>query len=205
MNSLNLNTTEQVLVCIFIFLALGSLLYRFTIVPELRYVRAARFQFDFQQDLQDAKMATTQYRDALSNKVKGLEVEIAQAKLSLFSRDEARDFQRSLSQLVNQTGSVLMTMIPYNMQDLSPAGAVDQRPGERQQTAGVENSMSIMTMPVSIAISGDYGAVVRFLEELQEYRQLMTISELKIATARDPSQVDAELMLKLYVYEDQEV
>ena len=62
-----------------------------------------------------------------------------------------------------------------------------------------------MAMPVKVAIRGDYSEVIRFLGQLQAYGQLMTISKIKIAAAYDPSEVDAEFTLNLYVYEDQEV
>ena len=203
MRALNLNKTEQVLVCIFIFLALGSLLHQFTIVPGLRQVRAARFQLKFQQDLLNIGVKQAQHRDALNNRVQELRAKIAQTRRSLFNRDEARGFLRSLPQLTGQTGNVLMIITPYDMQGLPPESADTQRSQKRQRPAAVEGDRSFMTMPVKIAISGNYSEIIRFLERLQGYGQLTAISKLKIATAQDPSEVDAELMLNLYVYEDQ--
>ncbi len=204
MRSLSLNKTEQVLACIVIFMALVSLLYQFAIIPELGHVRAARFQVNFQQDMLNTKVEEAQYRDALNNRIQKLKAEMAQTRRSLFSSDEARDFLRSLSQLIGQTGSTLTIITPYDMQDIPSKSASVKRATGKQQTAAAEGDGSFMTMPVRIAISGDYSEVIRFLEQLQVNRQLATVSKLKIATAQDPSEVSAELMVNLYVYEDEE-
>lgn len=201
----NINKTEQALICVFVFLTFVTVLYRFSIVPELNRVKAARFQLGFQQDLLEMKSAEAQNRNALINSVQKLRAEMAQTRDSLFSKDEATVFLKSLFQLVRQTGNALITITPYDIQAILPADEVKRGSKKKRRAEEAEGHRSFMTMPVKITISGDYNEVIGFLEQLQEHKQLITVSKLKIATGQDPSMVDAELMLNLYVYENQEV
>lgn len=200
----NINKTEQVLVCVFVSLGLVMVLYRFSIVPELNRIKAARFQLGFQQDLLEMKSAEAQNHDALINNVQKLMTEMAQTRSSLFSKDEATVFLKSLFQLVRQTGNVLITITPYDIQAMPPEGEVKRGSKKKRREEKEEGDRSFMTMPVKITISGDYSEVVGFLEQLQEHKRLITVSKLKIATGQDPSVVDAELILNLYVYKNQE-
>ena len=196
--AINLNKTEQAIICFFIFLVLCSLLYQFAIFPELKRARSARFQLDFQQNLLNLETAESQHRDALNDSVQKLKDEIARIHNSLFGEAEARAFLKSIYQLINQTGSALTIMTPHNIQEILSTDAQNLKKVKGE-------TPPFMTMPVKIAIRGDYSAVIRLLEKLRQHSKLMTISKLNIATARNPSEVNAEFTLRLYVYEDQEI
>jgi Tfp pilus assembly protein PilO len=185
MKSPNLNRTEQILIFAFILLTFGLLLYKLMIDPELKRIGAARSQLDSRQDLLNMESKGSQHRLPLNARVQELQTEMAAMRELLLSRDEVTDFLRSLSQSTSQTGSALTTIAPHDMDSLLPSDEGD-----------------FITVPVEIAINGDYSEMIRFFEQLQECRQLINISRLNIATARDPAGVDAELTLNLYVYED---
>ena len=180
-----LNKKRQAFICAVILLASGILLYRFQISPELRRVEKARSQLSLRQDLATVRAKADERRNTLIASVKQLKTEIAATRELLFTRDEAKDFLRTLSLLVRQTGNVLVNIAPENMEELSS-------PGEG----------NFMVLPVEIAINGDYSEVISFFRQLQERRQLISVSELRIATAKKPSEVNSGLKLNLYVYED---
>jgi len=201
----NLNKTEQILICVFVFLILVTVFYRFSIVPGLHRIKAARFQLGFQQDLLEIKSAEAQDRNALINNIQKLKAEMAQTKHYPFSEDEATAFLKSLFQLVRQTGNALIAITPYDIQAMPPADEVARGSKKKRRATEMEGDGAFMTMSANITINGDYSEVVRFLEQLQEHKYLVTVSKLEIATGQVPSNVDAELMLKLYIYENQEM
>jgi len=200
------NTREQFLICAVILLASGFLLYRFVIFPESKRVGAAHFHLNSQQDLLEMKAEEAQHHSMLSDRVQRLKIAITEARGLLFSRDEAIDFLRSLPQLISQTGSVLVSMEPRDMEHLSSDGATAQGTKKERRVSEMQAGRSYMRMPVKIAIRGKYSEIIRFFEPLEGREQPITVSEINIATAAaDPTEVDAQLMLNLYVYEDQEI
>jgi Tfp pilus assembly protein PilO len=200
-----LNTREQFIVYAVILLISGFLLYRFVVSPELKHVSAAHFHLDSQQVLLKIKTEEAQHHSILNDRVQQLKTAITETKGLLFSRNEAMDFLRLLPQLISQTGSVLITMEPRDMENLSSGGAVVQGKQE-QQVPEPEAEWSCMRMPVQVAIRGEYSEIIRLLEQLAEREQLVVVSEIDIATAEDcPAEVDSEVMLNLYVYEYQEI
>jgi Tfp pilus assembly protein PilO len=200
------NTREEFLICAVILLASGFLLYRFVVSPELKHIGAARFHLNSEQDLLKVKAEEIEHRSILNDRVQQLKTTMAEAKGIVFSRDEAMDFLRLLPQLITQTGSVLVAMKPRNMKDLPPGSAAIQVTEDEKQIPGVEAGRSFMRMPVQIAIRGRYREIIHFFEQLEERKQLMTVSEINIATAAvDPAEVDAEFTLNLYVREYQRI
>jgi len=192
------NTREQFLICAVILLASGFLLYRFVIFPESKRVGAAHFHLNSQQDLLEMKAEEAQHHSMLSDRVQRLKTAITEARGLLFSRDEAIDFLRSLPQLISQTGSVLVSMEPRDMEHprVRGDGATAQGTEQEQRVSEIQAGGSYMR----------YSEIIRFFEPLEGREQPITVSEINIATAAaDPTEVDAQLMLNLYVYEDQEI
>lgn len=188
-----LNKTEQILLYVLVLATLGSLLYRLAIFPELRRIKTARSQLTFRQELVNMEEREIQQRDALINTVRQLETAMGETRKLLFSRDEAVDFLRALPQLTDQTGGVLTSMNSYEMENLSSTCDVAQ-----------DSRRILMAMPVQVAVRGNYGEIIRFLEQLRERRQLITASKIRVRNAGDPAEVNAEFTLNLYVYEYQE-
>lgn len=201
-----LNTREQFIIYAIILLISGFLLYRFVVSPELKHVSSAHFHLDSQQALLKIKAEEAQHHSILNDRVQQLKTAITETRGLLFSRNEAMGFLRLLPQLISQTGSVLITMEPRDMENLSSGGAAVQRPKQEQQVPELEAGWSCMRMPVQVAIRGEYSEIIRLLEQLAEREQLIVVSEIDIATAEDcPAEVDSEVMLNLYVYEYQEI
>ena len=202
----NLNTREQFLICIVILLASGFLLYRFVISPELKHMSAAHYYLNSQQDLLRIKTEEAQYRSMLNDKVQQLETSIAETKGLMFDRDEAMGFLKLLLQLISQTGSVLITMEPRDMELLSSDGAATQRTKQEQRESEMQAETAHMRMPVQIAVRAKYSGIIRFFEQLEELKKLATVSQINIATeANAPAEVYVQLTLNLYVYKHQEI
>ena len=181
----NLNRKEQILICAFILLAFGTLLYRLVVFPELRRVDAHRLQLDMQKDLMNMNVQEIQRRNKLDNNIMQLEEAIAAIRDRSFDRDKIANFLKTLPQLVRDTGNVLVSIAPQDMKKPSSPG-----------------KSPYITMPVSVAINGHYSEIIRFLRLLHEYKQLISVGGLKIVTASRPSEVNAQITLDLYVYED---
>ena len=206
MKSASLNKRERLFIFAVILLTFGSILHKLLISPELNHIDAAYFQLDSQQNLLKIRAEKIQYHSILNAKVQKLRMAITEAREVLFSKDEAADFLRLLTQMINNTGNVLITMKPCDMKDLSSNAATVQGSKQEKQTSEIQNERSYKQMPVEIAIRGKYGDIISFLGELEESKQLITVSEIDIATvAENPAEVDAKFRLNLYVCECQKI
>jgi len=186
---------------VFTLLAIVALLYRLVIFPGYKCMNTALFHLSSQQDLLQVRAEEMRRFQTLTGKIQKLKASMAETNNVLFSKDEATGFLKLLPGLVNQTGSVLINMLPHDMKDVlldtMATGNSEQEPDARR---------SYMHMPVQIAIRGEYDEIVNFLQRLEEREQLIDVSELSIATAvRSPAEVDASFTINLYVYENQEI
>ena len=188
-----LKQTEQIPIYALIFLALGLLLYRFLIYPELERIDKAKAQLNFWQDMLETEARESQHRNVLNVSIERFETELTAARQRLFSRDEAIDFLSSLPDLMSRTGNILTTMISHNEINISS----DQNSNSAEQY--------FSQMPVQIAIRGYYSEIIQFFEQLQSKGQLVTVSSLKMETADNPREVDADFTLNIYIYEDEKI
>jgi len=201
----SLNTRERLLIYAVILLASGFLLYRFVISPELKLMSAARFHSNSQQELLKTKAEEIQHHSVLNDMAQRLRERVTETTRILFSREEAVDFLRLLPQLTSQTGSVLIGIYPRYTENFL-TGDTDGNLEVKTKTPEEGDVGSYMRMPVQIAIRGRYSEIVRFLEQLEEREQLMTVSEFHIETASEsPAEVNAGFVLNLYVYEHEEI
>lgn len=201
----DLNKREQVLIFMTIALALGFLLYRLLISPGVERLRTARFYFDSQQDIQGVKSAEIQGRGRLDSRLRQLGTAISETREVLFSKDEAVDFLRSLPQLIKGTEAVLVTMKPGEMQYPFADNASRVRGArKRRQSSETEVEKPCMRMPVQIDIRGEYSEIINLFEQLEGHGKLVTVSEIDLETAAgSPAEVDATLMLNLYIHKYQ--
>ena len=201
----DLNKREQFLIFITITLAFGFLLYRLLISPGVERVQTARFYLNSQWEIQGVKSAEIQSRGGLDGRLRRLGTAISETREILFSKDEAVDFLRSLPQLIKGTEAVLVTMKPGEMQDPFPDSAGRSRGSRRKkQSSETEVKKPCMRMPVQIDIRGGYSEIINLFEQLEGHGKLVTVSEIDLETAADsPAEVDATLMLNLYVHKYQ--
>lgn len=189
----NLKKSEQIIIFALIMLTFGFLLSRFVIYPEIKRIKSARLQADFWDGMMSMESIATQRYNSLNDKVQQLEVALTQKEQYLFDKDEADEFIRLLPQLATKTDNILTAI---NLNDTGETPLPEMAVNEAGQ--------SFIPMPTQLSIRGNYSNIIRFFEQLQANKQLMTVNMLNMETAEDLTEVDVELTLNLYVYEHQE-
>lgn len=187
---------------------LGSIAFSYSLLisPGWKRINTARFHLNSQRELLEARAGKMQHLDIINAKAQELKTAMAETKERMFSRDEAMDFLKLLNEVIEQTGGVLITMLPYDAKTPLP-NAIAIKRSEEKRGVPEEDVKSIYTqMPVQIATRGEYSEIMSFLERLKKCRQLIDVSDLSITTARgNPAEVDARLTLVLYVYENHKI
>ena len=159
----DLNKWETSLVYVLILMISASLSYQFLLSPGWKRMSAARFHLNSQQELLQAKAEKIQRLGTLNDEAQELKIAMAETRERMFSKDEATDFLELLHQVINQTGGVLITMLPHNtMNPLQEAQNID--------TESVYTQMS-----VQITIRGEYSEIISFFEQLTYRKAAMAL------------------------------
>ncbi len=198
----DLNKWEISLVYMLILMISAGLSYRFLISPGWKRMSAARFHLNSQRELLQAKTEKVQRLGTMNDEVQGLKMAMAETRERMFSKDETTDFLELLHQVINQTGGVLITMLPHDTMNPLPKQTTEQM----QELQDIDTESVCAQMSIQITIRGEYSEIISFFEQLTACRQLINVSKLNITTApRKPAEVDARFTLNLYVYENSEI
>jgi Tfp pilus assembly protein PilO len=65
-----------------------------------------------------------------------------------------------------------------------------------------KNRLTLAAMPIHIKIHGTFTSIIHFLNYVENYRQLLTISNVEITRNQDYPQLDCEFNLKIYSLEN---
>ena len=201
----NLNKREQFLIFMAIALISGFLLYRLMISTGVERLRAAHFYLNAQREIQGIKSAEIQSRDRLDGRLRQLGTAISETREVLFSKYEAVDFLRALPQLISSKEAVLVMVKPENMQyPLADDAGRARGTRKKKQSSETEARRPCICMPIQIDLKGEYSMIIDLFEQLEGHKKLVTVSEIELETATDsPNELDATLMLNLYIHEYQ--
>ena len=76
--------------------------------------------------------------------------------------------------------------------------------GKKKQSSETEAKRPCIYMPMQIDVRGEYSEIINLFKQLEGHGKLVTVSEVELETAIDsPKELDATIMLYLYIHEYQ--
>lgn len=181
-----------ILICIFLF-----------ILPAFDKHRNLQIQFSqLKKDLKDKQLLadnllllTTKYNQQLEL-----------AKKLIFTDKEIELFLQDFANFSSQTGmmpvrimSRQLTRVPMEPESKEASKATGKEVTQRKKAKEKKVLDSILMLPLTITLQGEYPAAVKFLANLEQYKQLLTVSELKVSPSRKGyPELELNFVLRLY-------
>jgi len=168
-------------------------------------------------DVQNNKLANLDKEIEISkNSVDQLKEEQEEFKKLLFNERDVPSFIDGLSHSAKQSSVLIMDMktqrfsqiiVPKEMRSansLEVKRSYDDFDDDKKpdRSADLQNTLTLASMPIHIKIHGAFDAIIHFLNFVENYRQLLTISNVEIQRDRSYPQLDCNFILKIYSLEN---
>ncbi len=196
----------QVAVCVVLFLISGFFSYRYLIAPEIKRLQNARKEYVKERALLRSMSEEAQRVNALANNAQLLEAELVSLRNRVFNTDaEILNFVRSLPMMAVQTNNALTSIVPQQTREMNVSAETSSDSKSNiggqttDQTTSAPKALPYGMKPIELSFTGDYNAVIGFLNTLKSTGQYITISSLdmKGGTSDKPSEVSVKLVLNL--------
>lgn len=69
---------------------------------------------------------------------------------------------------------------------------------EQLQKERMERVLTLSAMPIRVGIEGDFMAIARFLEKLQDYEQMVNVSEIEITRTKEYPLLKSRFVIRIY-------
>jgi Tfp pilus assembly protein PilO len=191
-------------VCVFFIVAFGA---------------ASGFQLRRFTGAQDQLQQKSRELSTLHNEIAEMhkylsDYESEQAELQeyLFAEQDIPGFIDGISQYARETGIVIMDMksARFEAVRLTPEITEGQSALAQKKMAGRgrgagssgERGVTLAAMPVTIKAEGDYEGFVDFLDRLEGFKQLLTISNLDVSVTGKYPVLSADFIIKIYSFKN---
>lgn len=107
------------------------------------------------------------------------------------------DLARKANVTILRIKSLKMKPVPLPSEPEEALRRLNKKKGKSNNQE--EDLPGLLMQPMDIRIMGEYSALINFLISLEEYKQLLTIDNLKISVARDGyPNLEADFIMRLY-------
>lgn len=141
------------------------------------------------------------------------EAEQAELQEYLFAEQDIPGFIDGISQYARETGIVILDMKSSRFEAvrLSPEITEGQSALAQKKIAGQgrgasqppgERGVTLAAMPVTIKAEGAYEGFVDFLDRLEGFKQLLTISNLNVSVTGKYPKLSADFVIKIYSFKN---
>lgn len=191
-----------VIICALIITAVGGLL-----IWRLQIYRQAQHELALRN--QELTMVQNEINEMTASieKYKQEQVDFEQY---LFAERDVPAFLEGVSEFAKQTNVNVVDMQTRSFQVVQVDSGMDGRPAlaqkiqskkmEEQKTA--EDVITLAAMPIDIQIEGTYKAFIDFLNNLESFKQLLTISNVSLSTTQNYPTLSARFTLKIYSFKN---
>ena len=159
--------------------------------------------------------------DVEINRLSAMQKEIASIKSSIdgfktekeeFSKllFNERDVPAFLDQISDHAKQASISIADMKTQQFNPVGIqkdiaeaasssrkLDKQVQMQKKSDELRRAATLSAMPISIRVKGTYASFVKFLDYLQEYKQLVNITNVEIRVAEYPL-LDCEFVIRIY-------
>jgi len=189
-----------IFVCVIFTVALSALAYR----QYIDYVRLKEKEKAQQDELVAVKAEIRQIEESL----KLYEKEKEDFQQYLFSERDVPAFLEEISKHAQQSVVNVVDMktrkfqevkVPEDLTAQSKMGKKQKSQTQAQDSkADVNRVFTLAAMSITVKVEGVYSALIKFLGALEEYKQLITISNLEIVSGRYYPTLQCGFTLKIY-------
>ncbi len=128
----------------------------------------------------------------------------------MFSERDVPAFLDSISQFAAQDNVQIVNMKTQNFQQvIVPKEISENMMGYRLNSnreandaairqQNIERIMTLSAMPIQIRIKGEFESLLSFFSQLESYKQLLSISRMKINSQQDYPILDCDFTVKIY-------
>ena len=172
-----------------------------------------------QKDLKATELAEvkTQIRD-LKETFELFEKERKEFEGMLFSEKDVPAFLDGISKFAEKSNVNVIDMKTMRFQEVRYPGdeedvralhsrlrkaqkvSTEKVPTAAEVKAKVEKIFTLAAMPISFQVQGTYADFIKFLGHLEDFQQLLTISNVEIGTTRDYPVLKCAFTLKIYSF-----
>lgn len=142
--------------------------------------------------------------------------EQAELQQYLFAEQDVPSFIDGISQHAKETGMVILDMKSSRFEAvrLSPpengasggasTSAVNSRGRGQRPQSPEERGITLAAMPITIKGEGRYADFVAFLNLMEGFKQLLTISDLRVNVLKDYPKLSIDFVIKIYSFKNYE-
>lgn len=89
--------------------------------------------------------------------------------------------------------------VPKDVADVRHANKnLDRQITEQQKRDEMTRAFTLSAMPIQIKIKGTFASFVQFLDQLQDYKQLLNIANVEIQTSKDYPVLECQFTIRIY-------
>lgn len=165
-------------------------------------------QADFEKKQHEMEVVQEEIR-LIKAKIARYEQEKAEFEQSLFQEQDIPAFLDDISQMAKEAEVSITDMKTKAFREVRSA-AVDTaqtRYQDRKKTAAqiererrqkVDQIITLAAMPINMKIEGEFQSLLKFFDTLDEFQQLVTVSNVEIESGREYPTLKCEYTLKIY-------
>lgn len=143
----------------------------------------------------------------IEKSIKQFEAEKEEFAQYLFKEQDIPAFIDGISQYAEEASIDITNMKTMRFQAVNrPATRSaniqkkNRRRSNQEETMSVEKMLTLAAMPIQVSVKGTYQSFVDFLDRMEDFKQLLTISSVEIASGRDYPELKCDFTLKIYSF-----
>jgi len=170
----------------------AAAMYNWTLSPQVGYLRAVQRYQPVVDEMAEETGRIGGTLDAKRQQLRTMQRELAEARGSLFTREEARVFLGNLQSFVEQTGCKV-AVVAFTSDDRT------------EQPPGSGGPASVVTSQVNLTVVGQYDQIVMLLDRLQNNRKKIWVDSCALTLSDMRSgRLECKLILILHALSDKE-
>jgi Tfp pilus assembly protein PilO len=181
---------KRIIIGIILLVGIALLLFQSLLGPRLLQLKALRFLSFSQKRLLECKETITQNPTILLKTMEDTKSQFTELKSKFIVEKDLPSFFDDLRELVNKTGSHLVSLDLKPLVPIRDFALAEDRPAYYQR------------LPLTMALSGDYISNLLLINKLEEDPRLIEIKNIKLSASGEGSKVTMDLELDFYVIKD---
>ncbi|MBZ0166687.1 MAG: type 4a pilus biogenesis protein PilO [Candidatus Omnitrophica bacterium] len=143
-------------------------------------------------------------------KIARYEEEKAEFEAALFQEQDIPASLDDISQMAKEANVNITNMKTKSFREVKSATGIDtaktqyqdrkktQKQLERDQQRQMEKIITLAALPINMKVEGEFRALLGFFDTLEDFQQLVTVSNVEIVAGREYPLLKCEYTLKIY-------
>jgi len=125
----------------------------------------------------------------------------------LFSEQDIPAFLDGLAEIATKSSVNILDMKTQRFRAVKTSQSLEASKSELQRrrkakkkNVQVKKTTTLAAMPIRIRIEGNYGALIKFFDRLEEFEQLLSVSDINITRGGEYPTIKCNFNLKIYSF-----